>query len=109
VELAEPGGMAIPMGDVPALLESEHQAADAELQRVFASAFPQGAPADVETRLVEDDPGPALVEAASDADLLVVGSHGRGRVASALMGSVSSHVVHHARCPVVVVKAVDAS
>jgi nucleotide-binding universal stress UspA family protein len=52
-------------------------------------------------------PGPAagaLVQAARGAELLVVGSRGRGRVRDLLLGSVSTYVTHHAPCPVVVVR-----
>jgi nucleotide-binding universal stress UspA family protein len=44
-----------------------------------------------------------LVNAAEDADLLVVGSRGRSGVRSTLLGSVALHCTTHARCPVVVV------
>jgi len=48
---------------------------------------------------------PAVLAAASrEADLLVVGSRGHGSLTGALLGSVSSHCVHHAHCPVVVVR-----
>jgi nucleotide-binding universal stress UspA family protein len=53
--------------------------------------------------LLDGQPGAALVHAAEDADLLVVGSHGAGRLAEVLLGSVSSYCVHHATCPVVVI------
>jgi nucleotide-binding universal stress UspA family protein len=58
----------------------------------------------LETSVVEGQSAPVLLEAARDADLLVVGSHGHGRFAGMLMGSVSTHCVEHASCPVVVVR-----
>lgn len=45
----------------------------------------------------------ALLECGSEADLLVVGARGQGLVASAILGSVASRVLHQAPCPVVVV------
>ncbi len=59
----------------------------------------------VERVVSEGSPGDVLVDAAADADLVVVGSRGRGGIKSALLGSVSSHVAHHAPCPVVIVRA----
>jgi nucleotide-binding universal stress UspA family protein len=47
-----------------------------------------------------------LLRAARNADLLVVGSRGAGGFARLAMGSVSTQVSHHARCPVVVIPAI---
>jgi nucleotide-binding universal stress UspA family protein len=55
----------------------------------------------------DGSPGEAIVEVARNeqVDLVVVGSHGRGAVGRFLVGSVSEHVVRHAPCPVLVVRA----
>ncbi len=58
----------------------------------------------IERRVVEGYPASVLVEESADADLLVVGSRGHGTFAEALLGSVSQHCSHHARCPVVIVR-----
>jgi nucleotide-binding universal stress UspA family protein len=57
----------------------------------------------VEARAMLGDPREELVAASAGVDLLVCGSRGRGRPASALLGSVSAGLVAHARCPVLVV------
>ena len=46
----------------------------------------------------------ALLDASAGADLVVVGARGLGGVREALLGSVSQEIVHHATCPVVVVR-----
>jgi nucleotide-binding universal stress UspA family protein len=55
-------------------------------------------------QLVHGGPAPALIEASADAALLVLGSHGHGRFATAMLGSTSHTVLHHAPCPVAVVR-----
>jgi len=61
--------------------------------------------ADVSTTwaAVEGHPAWVLVAAADDADLLVVGARGHGGFVGMLLGSVSQHLLSHARCPVVVI------
>jgi nucleotide-binding universal stress UspA family protein len=57
----------------------------------------------VTRRAVEGNPATVLVAAAADADLLVLGRRGHGRIVDLLLGSVSEHCIRHATCPVVVV------
>lgn len=57
----------------------------------------------VTSEAIEGHPALALLHAAAEADLLVVGSRGHGGFVGALLGSVSQHLVCHAPCPVVVV------
>jgi nucleotide-binding universal stress UspA family protein len=57
----------------------------------------------VQQHVVQGHPAQVLADAAADADLLVVGSRGHGGFAGMLLGSVSHHVIAHARCPVVVI------
>ncbi|HEY8045332.1 MAG TPA: universal stress protein [Streptosporangiaceae bacterium] len=64
-----------------------------------------GAPPEVAVTVAMGEPTEELVAAARDADMLVVGSRGSGGFAKLLLGSVSSQVVHHASCPVVVIPA----
>ncbi len=69
------------------------------------SLFP-GVSLDLTTEVLDGSPQRVIVEKAESwgADLIVIGSHGRGFWNRALIGSVSSSVVRHAPCSVLVVR-----
>ncbi|MFD4951376.1 universal stress protein [Streptomyces sp. NPDC058451] len=66
--------------------------------------FGDDRPAHLVEYLVEGDPSEVLIRASAGADVLVVGSRGRGGFARAMLGSVSQRCAQHAACPVVVVR-----
>jgi nucleotide-binding universal stress UspA family protein len=73
----------------------------------FAPDHPR--PPDVRTEVRYSHPVDALVDASSEARMIVVGSHGKGALGGLLLGSVSRGVVDHAHCPVSVIHADQAS
>ncbi len=58
----------------------------------------------VHPRVVWDDPAGHLLDEAKSAQLIIVGSHGRGGFAGMVLGSVSTAVAHAARIPVIVAR-----
>ena len=90
-----------PMLDWAAIESEEHQLLAQRLAG-WAGKYP-----DVEVRRVvaQDRPAHALLKQAADAQLVVVGSRGRGGIAGMLLGSVSHSLLHHSPCPVLVVRA----
>ena len=58
----------------------------------------------IRSSVAEGHPAEVLVRAARGADMLVVGSRGHGGFTEAVLGSVSQYCVHHAPCPVLVIR-----
>lgn len=73
---------------------------------VRAELVGESAPRRVEAVAAAGSPAAALIELSREADLLVVGSRGRGGFTSMALGSVGLHCVLHAHCPVTVVRPV---
>jgi nucleotide-binding universal stress UspA family protein len=99
--LVYPADTAIP----PAQLEAEARQEAKKLVGDFRQRLSPQSPA-LEFISV-GDPATEIVKAAKDwpADVIVIGSHGRGGVQRVLLGSVAEGVMRHAPCPVMVVRA----
>jgi nucleotide-binding universal stress UspA family protein len=85
----------------PPELEAEQRRLAGEALAGWSSTYPE---VDVRHLVVRRHAATALVEAARDAALLVVGARGAGGFAGLLLGSVSESVVRHAPCPVAVAR-----
>ena len=97
--------------DVNAALDIDHELFE-RAQRVarHGAVVAEEAGFEAEPLVVADDPGRSVadtvIKAARErkAPAIVVGAHGHGRVAEALMGSTSRDLIRHADCPVLVVR-----
>jgi nucleotide-binding universal stress UspA family protein len=87
-----------------ALLSDLHDAATEILKRAVGEVGVEAEGVEIEQRVVQGPAGAALVDAAQEADLLVVGSRGHGGFVGLLLGSVTQQVLHHAPVPAVVVR-----
>ena len=75
------------------------------LSHAIAEMVDPDGPVKVSSVVREGNSARVLLDAADGAELLVVGSRGHGGFTEALLGSVSQACVHHARCPVVIIRA----
>lgn len=104
--LTPPAVMAFP--DVPmppTYLEWQEEQGRTLLDSSLATATEAAGDAGIEitTEMVSGPPIPVLADLSTDAQMIVVGCHGRGALARTLLGSVSTGLVHHAHCPVAII------
>ena len=85
-------------------LASARSEAEAEMGSLLADAVDHRPDIDVHTELPAGYPAEVLVNASAEASLLVIGSHGGGGFMDMGIGSVAHAVVHHAHCPVMVIR-----
>ncbi|SCF29771.1 Nucleotide-binding universal stress protein, UspA family [Micromonospora viridifaciens] len=86
--------------DPEAATATERAAVEQELAQ-WRETFPD---VPIEVRVTPGNAAALLVEASREAQLVVVGSRGRGGLRGMLLGSVSQQLIHHAHCPVAVVR-----
>jgi nucleotide-binding universal stress UspA family protein len=105
-EVPEPALDATPMAppNFPELVAEAQDYAQQLVTEVVDEVAGNAVAVDVAPIAVEDTPARALLDAARDADLLVVGSHGHG-VSGLFLGSVSLECAQHAACPVLIYRA----
>lgn len=93
------GAVVVPNFDMAAIEVEAHRMVD----EIVDAVNPSGLPSPVTRTVTTGGPAASILQAAESADLVVVGSRGRGGLKGLLLGSVSRQVVHHSPCPVLVV------
>ncbi|MEO5965241.1 MAG: universal stress protein [Candidatus Limnocylindrales bacterium] len=104
VSVIDPGSLLLPGGRFRARIDQVREHREQLARGLVERGRELGL--DVSFLVWTGDPGDMIVEAAEaeHADMVLVGSHGRGAVGRFFIGSVSEHVVRHAPCPVLVVR-----
>jgi nucleotide-binding universal stress UspA family protein len=105
MSVVDPNRIRLPGGRFLIRVDQERARVEAGAQVIVARARTAGARA---TFLVwEGEPAPSILDAASSesVDVIVLGSHGRGRLGRLILGSTSARVLDEASCPVLVVPA----
>jgi nucleotide-binding universal stress UspA family protein len=88
-------------------LEDKGRKAAADAVKIAEDAMPADHKVAVKSEVVFAIPAQALVKMSDEAEMVVVGSSGKGALARGVLGSVSSSVVRHANCPVAVIRDED--
>ena len=89
----------------PTLAEDSEAAAEDVLAEALKVVKEESGDVEIESVVREGQPANVLVEESAGAELLVIGSRGRGGFRELMLGSVSQQCAHHARCPLTIVRA----
>jgi nucleotide-binding universal stress UspA family protein len=100
--IASPDATPVQQLDVVTAVTESHDAASQLATEVVEEVVGDDPDQIVTPLVVEGPAAAALIDAARDADLLVVGSRGLGDFGALLLGSVSQECAHHAPCPVLI-------
>jgi nucleotide-binding universal stress UspA family protein len=92
-------GYPVPVSDV-----NWEQLAKQAVSDAVADVADDAEPVKISYKVVEGNAAQVLLDESAEADLLVVGNRGHNGFVEALLGSTSQHCVHHATCPVVVIR-----
>lgn len=98
--VAEPGPA--PGFDLVGVLPVAEEAGERLAKAVVEEVVGDDSEVTVQPMAIEGPPASVLVDAARDADMLVVGSRGHGGFTALLLGSVSQQLAHHAPCPLLI-------
>lgn len=102
--VAVPSLMATPVIEEYTRWQQEHaEQVIEDARRIATETDSETGPPEIATSIIDGPPTPALLDIARSAEMLVAGCRGEGTVGRALLGSVSSALVHRAHCPVAVV------
>jgi len=101
VGMGDLGGQGVMDWQLLELLQSRQRQRMDELVEPFARKYPN---AHVSKVFQDISPAKGLTELSREAQLVVVGSRGRGALTDSLLGSVSQNLIHHAECPLLVVR-----
>jgi nucleotide-binding universal stress UspA family protein len=91
----------------PAEQQAEGRSLLVNASKIARDAIGDTARIQINGELLSSAPVPALVDQSNDAELIVVGSTGRGALSRGFLGSVSSGLIRHAHCPVALIRDED--
>jgi nucleotide-binding universal stress UspA family protein len=90
---------------VPVASSADYEKIAAEvIADAIAEVSPTAGPVKISSKVAEGNAAQVLLSESDGTDLLVVGNRGHGGFVETLLGSVGQHCVHHATCPVVVIR-----